>query len=215
MQAVLYDVDGVLADTVPMHYEACKIVADQLGVDFTKEDNQAWQGRSRTDLLSHLAALSPVPADVEQLGRVKDEHYQRLIAALTPLDQPAGVSAFLDTLQSEGVTQAAASSSRNAAFVLRRLGIDHYFHCIVTGRDVKNLKPHPEVFLRAAEAIQIPPQQCVVIEDSAAGVEAGRAAGMFTISCGPAAYGADDYVPVLNREAARRLLTKRRDSRER
>ncbi len=188
-QAFIFDLDGVLTDTAAYHYRAWKELADELGLHFGPKDNELLKGVSRLRSLEIILERNGVekscsPQQKSQWIEQKNARYQQLIRALTPDDILPGVLAFLEQARREKILLAVASASKNAADVLRALQISDRFDYIADAQKIRNPKPHPEIFLTCANALQIPPAQCVAFEDAQAGIEAIKAAGMFAVGIG-------------------------------
>ena len=187
IKAVIFDLDGVLTDTAEYHYRAWKRLADELGVPFDRQRNEALRGVSRRRSLELL--LDGRPATEEQIQEWmarKNTYYQELIQQLTPRDILPGGLDLLKACREAGLKVAIASVSRNASTVVERLGLAPLLDALIDGHANVRPKPAPDLFLKAAEAIGVPPEACVVVEDAAAGIEAARAAGMRVVGIGPA-----------------------------
>ena len=187
-KAVIFDLDGVLTDTIEPHYQSWRILTQEIGVPFNREINERLRGRSRPDSLDIILGdrTGEFPADRKaELLRRKNELFLDLIASMSAADLYPGVGALLAELQRRDVPLAVASSSRNSAFILERLGIRDRFRTVVDANEVPQSKPHPRVYLLAAERLGVPPERCIAIEDGASGVAAARAAGMTVIGVGP------------------------------
>lgn len=189
MKAFIFDLDGVITDSAEYHYLAWKALGEDLGIPFDREFNETLKGVSRTDSLERILRLGGRENDFsleekEQLAAKKNEHYVALISNITSEDILPGVEAFLSELKEAGYKIGMASASKNAHMVTRQLGLLHAFDHIVDAATVAQSKPHPEVFLKAAEALQVDPKECVGVEDAVAGVEAIHAAGMFAVGIG-------------------------------
>ena len=209
--AILFDLDGVLTDTAEYHFRAWKRLADEIGVPFTREDNEALRGVSRRESL--LLLLKGRPADeaslTEWMDR-KNQYYVDLIEQVTPDDLLPGVADLLAECRLRGVKMGVVSASRNAPSVLESLGIAALMDVVITGaseleegnglRRTVRAKPAPDIFLAAARALHLSPGHCLVIEDAAAGIEGAIAAGMVTVGIGPAdrVGRADRVIPDLN-----------------
>jgi beta-phosphoglucomutase len=195
--AVVFDLDGVICHTDMYHYRGWKSVADDLGVPFDETVNNRLRGVSRMESLDIiLEAYEGEPLSDErkvELATIKNARYREMLGELSPADLDPSVRVTLDDLRSRGLKLAIGSSSKNARFILDRIGLGTYFDEISDGTNISRSKPDPEVFLKAAEYLGIDPAKCVVIEDAVAGIEAGEAAGMYTVSVGDAAVqGAGD-----------------------
>ncbi|TLS49112.1 beta-phosphoglucomutase [Paenibacillus antri] len=192
LKAVVFDLDGVITDTAEHHYLAWKAIGDELGLPFTRSFNENLKGVSRMESLRLLLSLSKEPLrfteeQLEALATRKNELYKRLIMEITPQDALPGIPELLDELKRRGVKTAIASASKNAFTVIDNLRMNDRFDCIVDAAQIRNSKPDPEVFLKAAELLGVEPEACVGVEDAVAGVEAIRAANMASIAIGDAA----------------------------
>lgn len=189
MQAVIFDLDGVLADTAELHYESWRALAVEMEIPFDRRVNDEMRGLSRPESLAvFLRGRETEYSDQSraQLLDRKNDAYLRGVAELNPTDALPGARALLTGLRARGARVAVASSSRNARLVIERLGLGSLLDAIVDGNAVPDSKPDPRVFLEAAKQIDAAPKQCVVVEDAEAGVQAARAAGMRVIGIGPA-----------------------------
>ncbi|TFH27959.1 MAG: HAD family phosphatase [Promethearchaeota archaeon] len=183
--AIIFDCDGVLADSEPLSCRAWNVVFERefsvdIGTDYT-----AILGKSTKDTIQHYVNRHNLKINSEnydQLAKWKEEAYIDL--ATDNLHPIQGVKSFLDSIQTRGITIAVASSGifSKIQFNLHQCGLDAYFSELISGTDVAHGKPAPDIFLLAAERLNIPISQCVVIEDSVLGVEAGKASGAFTIA---------------------------------
>lgn len=191
LKAVIFDLDGVITDTAEYHYQAWAILANELGIPFTREFNENLKGVSRLDSLKLLLGQADpatsrhyFPEELEQLATEKNSLYQELINQVTPDDALPGIKLLLKELREQGIKTAIASASKNAFTVIRLLGMEDQFDYIVDAGKLKQNKPDPEVFLTAAAAIGVEPAQCIGVEDAVSGVEAIKAAGMFAVAIG-------------------------------
>ena len=186
IRGVIFDLDGVLTDTSEFHYRGWKRLADEEGIPFDRQANEALRGVSRRESLLRL--LGDHPATEEQIQEMmarKNRYYQEFIQGVTPDNLLPGALELLDELQAAGVKLAIGSASKNARPVIERLGITDRVHAISDGYSVERHKPAPDLFLHAAAQLGLPPARCLVVEDAAAGVEAALAAGMWTLGLGP------------------------------
>ncbi|MCW3805424.1 beta-phosphoglucomutase [Plebeiibacterium marinum] len=189
IKACLFDLDGVIVDTAKYHYIAWKELANEMGFDFTVEDNERLKGVSRMTSLDILLSIGNVEKSEEEkleLATKKNENYLSYILKMGPEEILPGTKEFLEQLKKEGVKIALGSASKNAMTILNRLELTSYFDAIIDGTKVSNAKPDPEVFLKGAEALNVSPGECVVFEDAEAGVEAAIAGGMKCIGIGNA-----------------------------
>ena len=192
IEAVIFDLDGVLTDTSEHHFLAWKRLADEEGIRFTREDNEQLRGVSRRRSLELLLKGRPVTDEqaLEMMER-KNRYYQQLIQRVTPDNLVPGVTSLLKALRAKHIKIAIASASKNARTVIARLGISDMVDAIADGYSVQRTKPAPDLFLYAADQLKVAPERCAVVEDAAAGVEAALAAGMRAIGLGPVARFSD------------------------
>ncbi|MEH2082026.1 MAG: beta-phosphoglucomutase [Nostoc sp.] len=186
IQGFIFDLDGVLTDTAELHYLAWQKLADEEGIPFNREANEALRGVSRRASLMLILGNRPYSeAQIEEMMERKNRYYIELIQNMTPQDLLPGAIALLDELRQAGIKIGIGSGSKNARPVLERLGIMDKVDAIADGYSVQEPKPAPDLFLYAAKQLGIEPAQSVVVEDAAAGVEAALAAGMWAIGLGP------------------------------
>ncbi|GAB59719.1 beta-phosphoglucomutase [Rheinheimera nanhaiensis] len=188
-RAVIFDLDGVLTDTAIYHFYAWKALADELGINFTEHDNEQLKGVDRLGSLRWIlqkGGLTLSEAEEARLMQQKNAHYLELIDHITPDNLYPGVTALFTQLKRHGIKIGLASASKNAAFVVERLGIAAQFDYIADANQVLNSKPDPEVFLLAAKGLAVAPQYCIGVEDALAGIEAINRAGMKAIGIGDA-----------------------------
>jgi beta-phosphoglucomutase len=184
---LIFDLDGVLTDTEEFHYRSWQRLADELGIPFSRAAGNELRGRSRDHALDLFLAERRVEREErEGLLARKNEYFLAQIADLGPDHLAPGALRLLREAQAEGVRLALASSSRNARLVCRRLGILDLFGAFVDGCSGLRPKPWPDAFLWAAGRLGLAPADCVVVEDSAAGVEAALAGGLRVVGLGPA-----------------------------
>ena len=179
--AVIFDMDGVLLDSGAHHRDAWRQLLVDLGVDPAPDFWRRTIGRPAEEAVVHLLDRAVLPAEAAALARRKREHYARLAArGMLPV---AGAPAFVGMLASEGVPRAVATSAsrHDVEALLTEIGVRRHFEVIVTADDVRRGKPDPEVYLRAAAGLGLPPAGCLVFEDSVVGVHAARTAGMRVI----------------------------------
>lgn len=186
-KAVIFDLDGVITDTAHYHYLAWKRLADSIQAPFDEAFNEELKGVDRMGSLELILARAPRAYAAEEklaLADAKNRHYQELIATMLPSDLLPGALDALEEVRSAGLKTGLASVSKNAFTVLDRLGIRDRFDDVVDAATIKNSKPHPEIFLTAAEHLGVAPRDCLGVEDAAAGVAAIKDAGMFAVGVG-------------------------------
>ncbi|MEJ6529842.1 beta-phosphoglucomutase [Exiguobacterium sp. USCH10] len=189
MKAFIFDLDGVITDSAEYHYLAWKALGEDLGIPFDRAFNETLKGVSRTESLERILRLGGRENDFsaeekELLATKKNEHYVSLISKITAADILPGIEMFLKELKEAGYKIGMASASKNAQMVTSQLGLLEVFDHIVDAATVIHSKPHPEVFLKAAEALRVDPKECVGIEDAVAGITAIHEAGMFAVGIG-------------------------------
>lgn len=184
---VVFDLDGVLVTTDELHYQGWKRVADEEGIYFDREINHRLRGVSRMEsleiLLERATRVFP-PEEKQAMAERKNGYYRALLATLTPADVLPGAVEMLAALRARGIKTAIGSSSKNAPLILERVGMTDAVEVVVDGNHITHSKPDPEVFLLAAARLGLPPAACLVVEDAAAGIEAGRRAGMAVLGIG-------------------------------
>jgi beta-phosphoglucomutase len=189
ISACIFDLDGVIVDTARYHYLAWSRLAKELNIPFNEQDNEQLKGVSRMKSLDILLSLDGRKAGAEEKERMatlKNKWFVEYISGMDRSEIFPGVDSLLKELKSNGIRVALASSSKNAPQVVQILGITKAFEVTIDGTMVKHAKPDPEIFLLAAQELNVSPANCVVIEDAAAGVDAAHAAGMKCIGVGSA-----------------------------
>lgn len=187
IRACIFDLDGVIVDTAVYHYRAWKRLANELGFDFTEEDNEKLKGISRVqslELILGWGGVEKTPDEKLELATRKNTWYVQMIQEMTPEEILPGAKEFLEEVKAAGLKSALGSASKNSGLILDRTGLLPLFDVIIDGNVVSASKPDPEVFLKGAEALQTPPHECVVFEDAVAGVQAARAGGMKVVGIG-------------------------------
>lgn len=188
-QAVIFDLDGVICHTDKYHYMAWKQVADELGIYFDEEINNRLRGVSRMESFEIiLERYDGVMGEEEKIQYTakKNEVYKELLKNMTPQDLSDEVRNTLCVLREKGLKLAIGSSSKNAKFILGQLGLGDYFDAVSDGNNITRSKPDPEVFVKAAQFLGVNPQECLVVEDAKAGLEAAIAGGMECAAVGDA-----------------------------
>ena len=186
-QCCIFDLDGVIVDTAKYHYQAWRTIAQDLGFEFTTEDNERLKGVSRMTSLEILLSIGGIEMNEEDkkiLAERKNEIYLQYIMKMGPEEILPGVKEFISILKKENIKVALGSASKNAVTILERLGINNLFDAIADGNNVSKAKPDPEVFLKAAALTETISNQCIVFEDAKAGIEAARAGGFKCVGIG-------------------------------
>lgn len=190
-KAVIFDLDGVIVSTDEYHFLAWKRLADETGMYFDREINSSLRGVSRLESLNIILSRQEgytLKTDKQQLMDKKNGYYKEYLEELSPASVTEDTKNTLSLLRKHGFLLAIGSSSKNARFILDRIGYGDFFDTVVDGNDISRSKPDPEVFQLAAKRLEIMPEHCVVVEDSEAGIEAASACGMRTAAVG---YGAE------------------------
>lgn len=188
IKGLIFDLDGVLVFTDKFHYQAWKTMADELGVYFDETINHRLRGVSRMDSLEIILERYEGPdlslREKEKLAEKKNEIYRTLLESMTPDDVTKEVRDTLTKLREKGYKLAIGSSSKNAKFILEKVELKDAFDAISDGNNITKSKPDPEVFLKAAEYLGLPPKACMVVEDAEAGIEAAKKGGMYAAGIG-------------------------------
>ncbi len=183
----IFDLDGVIVDTAKYHYLAWKKLANELGFEFTIEQNELFKGVSRKRCLEILLEIGDIKATQEQFDTwmvEKNEDYLGYIDKMDESEILPDVQKILKFLKENNIQIALGSASKNAKPILEKVKLLEYFDFIVDGNSVTKAKPDPEVFLIAAKNMNIDPENCIVFEDALAGIEAANNAKMISIGIG-------------------------------
>lgn len=186
IRGFIFDLDGVLTDTAEYHYRGWKRLADEEGIPFERADNEALRGIPRRESLMLILKGRAYPEEkiLEMMDR-KNKYYLQFINEVTPKDLLPGARELLEEIRVAGLKSALGSASKNAPDVVRRLGIAGLLEAISDGSSVERQKPAPDLFLHAAKQLNLKPDECVVVEDAAAGIEAAIAGGFHSVGLGP------------------------------
>lgn len=189
MKGIVFDLDGVICFTDKFHYRAWKKLADRLGIYFDEEINNRLRGVSRMASLDIILERSDEKYTEEEklaLAEEKNETYKELLVQMSPDDLSDEVRDTLMELRNRGYKLAIGSSSKNTRTILERIGLGDFFDEISDGTNISKSKPDPEVFLKAAEFIGEKPEDCLVVEDAMAGIEAAFRGGFKSAGLGEA-----------------------------
>jgi beta-phosphoglucomutase len=187
IRGFLFDLDGVLVDTAQYHFLAWQRMAAELGIHFGEAENEQLKGVSRAESLNRILAWggkSLSDAEKQHWMTLKNDWYLELVRGMPADDYLPGAHEFLRASRAAGIKVALGSASKNAPLILERLGWIPLFDALVDGNVVTASKPDPEVFLEGARRLGLKPEECVVFEDSEAGVEAARRGGMKVVGIG-------------------------------
>lgn len=190
IKAVIFDLDGVIVSTDDYHYQAWKVLADELNIPFNRQINERLRGVSRKESLEIILEKSDKAYSEEQINvflEKKNNIYREKLNSLSEQDLLPGVREVIDYLKEHNIPIAIGSSSKNTPKILELIDMDKTFNVVIDGNRISRSKPDPEVFLKAAKGLDIKPNGCLVIEDAEAGVNAGIAAGMTVLAVGAAA----------------------------
>ncbi len=195
-KAIIFDLDGVICFTDEYHYRAWKALADRLNAPFDRTINNRLRGVSRMASLEIVLETYTGPELSEEekaaLATEKNEMYRESLKEMSPADLSDEVRETLNALRAKGLKLAIGSSSKNAPFILKQIGLEGFFDAVSDGNNIS--RSNPEVFLKAAEFLGMDPADCLVVEDAVSGAEAGHAGGMKVACLGDAArHGAGDW----------------------
>lgn len=196
-KAIIFDLDGVLLSTDHFHYLAWKKIADKENIYFDETINNRLRGVSRMaslDIILERAARTYSEEEKLLLTEEKNNCYRELLNELDPSFLAPNTTALLGELRERGVRLAIGSSSKNTRFILEKVELTDFFEVISDGTMIQHSKPDPEVFLLAASLLELSPEDCYVVEDAFAGIDAAKAGGFTAIGIGDAfRYEKTDY----------------------
>lgn len=190
IHAIIFDLDGVICFTDKYHYQAWKELADRERIYFDEKINDRLRGVSRMqslDIILERASREYTEEEKESMAAMKNESYVKLLENMSTKDLSDEVKNTLDELRHRGYKLAIGSSSKNTKKILKQIGLVDYFDAISDGTNITKSKPDPEVFLKAADMVEEKPQNCLVVEDAAAGIDAACAGGFLSAGIGDAA----------------------------
>ena len=188
IKGLIFDLDGVIVDTAKNHYYAWKKIAESIGINFDKKENELIKGLSRKESLEKIISLSKSisikKSHFNNLLIQKNEEYLNSISNINKNDILPGIEDLILYSKKNQIKLAVGSSSKNAIYILKKIDLYSYFNVIIDGTMVKNPKPQPEVFIKCCEAINLSPKECLVFEDSHSGVYAAKSGGFKVIGVG-------------------------------
>ncbi len=189
IKGVIFDLDGVLVSTDELHYKAWKMLADRLSIsEYSKADNEKQKGVSRLESLEIVLSKGKSIYSKEEKDILADEKNKYYVELLKSIDSKVILPDVIQTikmLKNRGIKIAVGSVSKNAPLILEKVGLIKYIDEISCGLDISKSKPDPEVFLIAAKKLNLKSEECIVIEDSRAGIIAAKSAGMISLAVGP------------------------------
>ena len=188
-RGIIFDLDGVICTTDEYHYLAWKALADRLGICFDREINNRLRGVSRMaslEIVLERADKRYTDAEKAAFAEEKNDLYRRLLGRMSEADLSDTVRDTLNALREKGLKLAIGSSSRNAPYILDRIGLGGWFDAVSDGNNITHSKPDPEVFVKAAQMLGLDPSDCLVVEDARAGVEAAVNGGFDAAAIGDA-----------------------------
>lgn len=183
VQGVIFDLDGVITDTAIYHYQAWKMIAEELNVEFNPQKNESFKGVSRKTCLEKLISWGNIKLSDKEFEETlvrKNNYYKDLLNNLTPNSILPGIKEAISKLHNLGIKVALFSVSKNTDAILEKLGISNIFDVKVTGNDITNSKPHYEGYLLAADRMKLDPRLCMMVEDSEAGIKGAKNLSMVT-----------------------------------
>ena len=183
----IFDLDGVIVDTAKYHFLAWKKLANSLNIPFTEAQNEQLKGVSRTTSLEKILEWGHKVISADQFSALmtkKNDDYLTYIERMTDKEILPDVSKILTYLEDHHQGISLGSASKNARAILKKVHLFDRFHAIVDGTHVTKAKPNPEVFIKAASALNTPCKDCIVFEDSVAGIQAANYANMISIGIG-------------------------------
>lgn len=186
-KGILFDLDGVIVDTAVFHYAAWRRMANELGFDIDEEFNETLKGISRMDSINRILEKGDLRLSKERildLAAKKNEWYLEYVDTMSADNILPGIETLIAQIKEMGLSMALGSASKNAPKILERIGLLDDFDALVDGNSVSHSKPNPEVFIKGAEALKLKNEECLVVEDAFAGIEAAHAAGMKAIGIG-------------------------------
>ncbi len=189
IEAVIFDLDGVIVSTDHYHYLAWKRMADEEGIPFDEHVNHRLRGVSRMESLAIILEKSTRYYDEKEkieLAQRKNNYYVESLKTLSASDILPHVSEVLGHLRQQHIRLAIGSSSRNTPLILKQIGLNDFFDAVADGNEIIHSKPDPEVFLLAAHKLAVIPSHCLVVEDAEAGILAAKRGGMLALAVGDA-----------------------------
>lgn len=187
IKGYIFDLDGVIVDTAKYHYNAWRRLANSLGFDITEAQNENLKGVSRVESLEYILSLGNLSFSAEEKAKMAEEKNNWYVDSISNMDKSEllpGAEALIKEIKAAGLKISLGSASKNSLRILNATGLVDYFDAIIDGTKTTESKPHPQVFLMGAEALDLSPQDCIVFEDSLNGVKAANTGGFVSIGVG-------------------------------
>jgi beta-phosphoglucomutase len=178
IEAFLFDMDGVIVDSNPLHRTTWTEYNRRHGLETTEAMQQWMYGKRNDEIVRHFFGEALSPAEIFRHGAAKEALYREVLGPQINQSLVPGIRAFLERHSDRPAAVATNAEPANVDFVLDRANLRHHFRAAIDGHQVTHPKPHPEIYLKAAQALGVPPANCVIFEDSMTGVQAGLAAGI-------------------------------------
>ncbi len=188
-KGIIFDLDGVICNTDEFHYIAWKKLAYKLNIYFDREINNRLRGVSRIKSLEIILELSKrkyTDSEKAEFAEEKNDNYKKLLQKMSPNSLTEDVKSTLTAIKKQDFKIAIGSSSKNTLYILERVGLSQFFDTVVDGNQIKHSKPNPEVFLKAAQNLNLCPNECLVVEDAFTGIEAAVNGGFDSAGIGDA-----------------------------
>ncbi|RED97902.1 HAD family hydrolase [Marinoscillum furvescens] len=184
LKAVIFDMDGVIIDSEPLHYRAYYQMFDEVGVDVSEELYDSLTGKSTINVCKQLKETFSLSHSPEELAAIKRRHYDVIFDNDKDFDLIAGVRELIEDYYQNGLTLVLGSSATMASIerIFKRFDLNKYFKAKLSGADLEASKPHPEIFIKAAEATGFGTEECIVIEDATNGIAAAKGAGIYCVA---------------------------------
>ena len=184
LKAVLFDMDGVIVDTEPLHYKAYQKMFAKVGIEVSSEMYEGFTGQSTYGICKQLCSHFNLELEPQELVQIKRNYFTKLFFDDDDLKLLDGVEKLINNYFDHGLTLVMASSASMFTInnVMKRFKLDRFFSNKLSGADLKASKPHPEIFINAAKAADALPNECFVIEDSTNGIRAAHKAGIYCVA---------------------------------
>ncbi|MEP2467761.1 HAD family hydrolase [Ekhidna sp.] len=184
LKAAIFDMDGVIVNSEPLHHQAYHAMFDEVGIAVPTSLYDSLTGKSTINLCKQLKSHFDLALPAEEMVTIKRQHYDVIFESDKDFDLIKGVRNLIQNYYDNGLTLVLASSSSMPSIerVFQRFDLNQYFKGKISGADLVASKPHPEIFIKAAQMAGFSAQECLVIEDATSGIEAAKAAGIFCVA---------------------------------